>query len=538
MAETSLLSRIMQEQKAFQDQLSRTITQVQAASEKGRTEAVNTEQLMKARDAAAIAQKALTNAGAVAEAENARTIASAFGVNIADSNNLIVPTAEIARRNAAEANDFANKADAERNVNFFQDPIRSLASVFTVPYYEDAARVRATTSLNATARLNALNVGAQTTIKTEEMLKRGVTAEVAQKDLEVAAANAEIALQAFRETNRRQGMQDLVTLQQLNGQQLTALVQLNSVQNEAERLRLSREANALSRRQVELAMAEKLQTAQEQEAFTRTVNTGRAAMGLAPMARAEIKNYMSLGGEGKSLIETWYKTGVMRDSAGIVTFAPDPASAVTILNSAGAVFPEGHPKKPIIDFVNSAQIQFRQTVQGRTATKPQEILAGTNTAALESTKQQAALIKPGDATNIYAALPFSVITDVAAVKETKLFAALLGPQKEAGIVDVTPQQLLSQTAQLVASGRLDLQTAASDFSMYMKAAIEANNAVRDYNAFGLPRQRTYRTNVELTPGQAPVVIDLANDLEVSSILFRFQMEDRMKKFGPTLSGAR
>lgn len=531
----NLLNQLLQEQQKLQTEFARTVVQVSAAQQEARTVAKNAENTMQAAEAAKLAARALQSAGAVAEAENARTIASAFGVNLADPNNLITSTATIARTAAERANEFVGAAEKAKQIKFTEDPIGAIGSLFTVPFYEEKAVDQAKVSLSASQRLVTLNQGAQATIQTEQLLKRSVTAEVAAADAEAAKLASDLIVQALKEKNLRQGAQDAVALLTLNKDQVSLMFQANAAVNDAERLNLQRQQFKLSQQEFEQRTRERQQTQEEEAQFIGTVNAGRQAMGLPPMTRGEISNYLKLGGEAKGIIEVFYKTGALKTATGITAYASDPVSSVIMLNTAGAKFEQGHPKNSIVELVNNAQIEFRKTPQGQQA-KPQDVIAGTNAVIATKVKSQLGNIVAGDGTNIYAALPFSNITDSLAVQQTELFGKLLKIQKDAGVIDIPPQQLFSQTAQMVSSGQMTIEQAASDFATYMKVAVELNNRIRDYGAFGLPRQKNYVTTVptpsilfpsasgfgDLTGITQIPQIDLTNESEVLAALIRYR----------------
>lgn len=532
----NLLTQLLQDQQRLQTEFARTVVQVSAAQQEARTVAKNAENTMQAAEAAKLATKALQSAGAVAEAENARTIASAFGVNIADANNLIVPTAAIARTAAERANNLVMKAEEGKQIDFLKNPLAAIGAMFTVPMYENAATDQAKVSLSASNRLVALNQGAQATIQTEQLLKRSVTAEVAAADAEAAKLASDLIVQALKEKNLRQGAQDAVALLTLNKDQVSLMFQANAAVNDAERLNLQRQQFKLSQQEFEWKSQERNRTQEEELQFVGTVNAGRQTMGLSPMTRGEISNYLKLGGEARGILEVFYKTGALKTATGITAYASDPVSSVIMLNTAGAKFEQGHPKNSIVDLVNNAQIEFRKTPQGQQA-KPQDVIAGTNAVLATKVKSQLGNIVAGDGTNIYAALPFSNITDSLAVQQTELFGKLLKTQKDAGVIDIPPQQLFSQTAQMVSSGQMTIEQAASDFATYMKVAVELNNRTRDYGAFGLPRQKNYVTTLPRPPvptgpfehGAFMIPgfvtnpqVDLTNESEVLAALVRYR----------------
>jgi len=241
----------------------------------------------------------------------------------------------------------------------------------------------------------------------------------------------------------------------------------------------------------------------------------------------------------------WYSSGKMNQATnGVVrSIAPNPAQAGVVLDQAQISYPDGDPRQAVQNVIRQGREAYRATALGKAETKPEAILQGTNKEIAEIVKRDAALIKEGDASNIYAPLPFASITESQAVQGTEFYQKVLAPQKAAGSIDVTPKQIFQQAQAAVKSGILTIDQAAEGVQTYFKAAVVQNNNARNYAGFGIPVQKTFRTQVTLPPisvvgaagiplagvpigafaqPERTITIDLTDETQVRAALMRAQ----------------
>ena len=518
---SDLLRRLMQQQEQFFASVQGTqVAQKDLLSEinQMRGPIMDEAQRKAALEQAGVA---IAGAGELQTAKENRAAASAFGVNMADPTSLVVETATQAREAVARANREAAVAKSKSQISLAEDPLGAIAALFTVPFHTAQAGREAQMAADAATRLTLLNQAAQTQFRTNENLKRGVTEETIANKLETGVAAANLALMQLREQQMRSNIKDVTDVLALDKTKLDILFQSYQIGNEQERLQLAREGFALQRQKYEADLAK---DQLEEDLFTdylSNVNIGRAIYGLKPMTTNEFKVAVK-NPRSKAMIDQWYDSGSVKASTGVSNIATDPASSLVLLTQAGVRFNEGDPRKPVQDLLTRSTAEFRQSVAGQTATKGEEILNGTNTVVAQRTTEQQRLIKPDDLTNIYSALPFASIVKNKAVQATSLYSTLLSPQEEAGVVDIPPHQIFSQTAQAVAAGTLKLEEAADGIVTYAKAAVSLNNEGRQYAAFGLPNQRAYPTSVAISAAGQTATVDLTDSTQVTAALLRFR----------------
>lgn len=475
------------------------------------------------KNALAKSKVALDAAAELQVAEENRAAASAFGVNMDDPNNVVGATASIAREAVRNANTQVQTAEAKRNINLLDDPLGGIAAFFTVPMHEQEAGRQAQVALSASQRLSALNQAAQIQFKTNESMKRNVTVAAVNNAVEASVVAGTEAMLKLRENLMRTNVNDLVAVLQLDRAGLDLMMQAYEIQNNEERMQMARDAAAFQRAKHEKDLKDMRMADEAINALLKNVNMGRAVYGLPPMNEAEIRSYMQLGGKSKAMLDQWFDTGAVKIATGVGNIATDPASAQVLLTQAGVRYPEGDPRKQVQDLILQAQRDYKNTPQGKAATKAEEVLGGINSTAYASAAKQATNIKPNDLSNIYAALPFGTVVKNKEVQQSELYTVLLKAQEQAGIVDISPDQIVSQTAALVAAGKISIESAASGISNYTKAAIAANNASRQYQAFGLPNQTTYKTVIKTSPGGREDLVDLRDETQVTAALFKYQM---------------
>jgi hypothetical protein len=518
---SELLKQLMAQQDAF---LNQTRGTSQAAAElhaEIRQDQGEQETRAKVVSEINIAKTALEAAAALQTAEENRAAAKAFGVNMDDPENVVVQTATIAREAVRKANTEVQKAEAKRNKPFGEDILGSIAAMFTIPIHEKTAVEETGVAASATQRLNQLNQAAQTQFRTNEAMKREVTQASVLNRVEEAVAKGAEAVAVLKQNNMRSNITDLIQVLSLNREGLAVLQQQYSNQLQAEQIARATEMYGLQRQEHELKLRQNKATEEEQRVFVDTVNAGRAVYNLPPMTLAEVNSYMRTGGKAKALMDQWYDSGALKKSTGISHIANNPAAAMVLFDQAGVRFPPGDPRGALQEFIELSAKQYKETLQGKAATKPEEILTGVNSAALENAKQAHRLIKPGDASNIYGALPFASLVKSKTVQETPLYGAVLKAQEDAGIVDLPPERIFEQAAAAVATKKLTLEQAADSIADYAAVIMAYNNTYKNYRSVGLPSQTGYFTTVPAGDNLGrKVTVNLFDVTQVKAALMR------------------
>lgn len=284
--------------------------------------------------------------------------------------------------------------------------------------------------------------------------------------------------------------------QNRRGNASLALQQQASEQSAAEFVQRTKIQNAQLDDMIDKANARKDDRAAMQD-MVDTVKYGAKTMGidLPDMPASKVITLLN-NKEGK--FYDFYKAGINSLSADRPVISNDAGDAARlIVQHQGQFRPE---QKPVVDLLRESWQEGASPTGaikgGYSLDKKDQVLGAVRSQAVSKATAEQALIKPGDATNIYAAPPLPTVLEAKGVKDTRWYTEVMAPQMvTSALKDFNPEQLIALTATAIKNKTITQEEAVKGLQNTFGAAALTNNATKNYRGFGLPEQTSFNTRM-------------------------------------------
>lgn len=442
-------------------------------------------------------------AGEMAANANNREAATAFGVNMDSANQVVTMLGARAIEQLGRVVALQDSIAAKNQMRITEDPLGFLYAAATIN--QDAAELdKAAKQFDVTLSMFAkLNAATQTQTQTNNAIATKITAESAQAAAALAKAEWELKVKELEHRNLGIGITSYTALMNANQQQLQNSITAYQLMSTEENRAFQREQAAMLRDQRKAELERKLKDEKAEQDIVDTVNKGRAILGLNTLEAGKIMQLMRMPGSFGEALRNQYNVGANFQATGKAFFGATPGEAAVLIASSSA--PLDPHKKKVYDFIVNSLNQVRQA-NPDLSKDPKAVNDELNKFLFGKkdkdkkvkgeVEKSSDMIKPGDNSNIYQAPPFSDVSSQADVKSTPFFKIVLEPLKVAGTVELTPDDMLSKGVAAIVNKQLRPEDVVDGIVRYFNAAVVMNNQMKNYEAFNIPVQASFKTPIQ------------------------------------------
>lgn len=483
--------------------------------------------------------------------------ANLAGANLKNSNEVITGL-------SAAAQDAYNRKDAalkeiqkKRDVGLFDNPLKFIVNSITVN--DDIAKHNiADFQLEAAqTRIAAVNAQAQTTIQTQNAISEPLTALSMQASARTAAVAATVAARQADIAGLNYNVKGIEFAMGAAKETLALEFQAQGARNAATSLALQQENAAQSRiefsyRQKEYQERAADKVAQEDmgRSVVDTVNLGRKALlqdkytPLDDMSGKMVISALKSKGVLSEEYKVYYEAGTRSKLEGKVMLGSTPAAAAAVLQSIPVQLnsTQGPIKQLLGQAWQDTDNGLKELASTGKSTNP--VFAGVNpkdksstTKAYNDRAQQlldsyAAKINPDDGSNPYQIASVNQLAaNSATVRDLAVVRKVLAPIMKAGTQLTDAKQVMSLVSDALSAGKITQKEALEIPTIY-HVGVLANNAMRNFEGFGLRSSNKYNAVVEINPDafSPTAIVNMTDPISYGRALNKIQAGRMQKEF--------
>lgn len=435
-----------------------------------------------------------------AQAKNLQA-ATDLGTNPDGAGYVLNTLSQSLRQSALDADAKQSKLEHDLSISFFDHPIDYVAAQINMDKtvaQADAAISHRDSTAHALAELHQ---NTQSAAVTNNVLKQTVTnatieadvdsiqAQAAEKKAQLRIQNGGIQVQGLRELGQ-------MDLQQVNNLSIgvTGRNQADDAARADAHLKLAQQNADLALKEYNDKVAEKKATLQDTKDIADTVRTGAAAAGYTNISAIPDRKIISMLNMKDDNFMSFLKAGMKSQALGRPIVSENAGESAQMIGKNGAPLAatQDTVKKLFVNSWDHAKSP-QGGQQGRyDISKPDQVTTAAGRFAVDSATKMAANIDPKDGTNIYAAPPLASVVQAPSIQNSTWYKKVLAPHMATGeLKEFNSEQLGGLTAAAIQSGQISFKDAADGFQAMHTVAVRANNATKNFEGFGLPKQSSF-----------------------------------------------
>lgn len=499
----------------------------QAAATKSSLEDIFSKQIGAMNDAATLRSQGTDNQGktpAQVEAEMRGTMeAQDASVRLRNAAGMTADAGDIMLRLVSENAQRFEEAKAlqariaeKESVDFFDNPLAYLTNQLTLD--DDISAYNSTVqqyNLNVD-HLNQVNNMIQEGATSYQATKKTVTEESIKSATQASLAMIQADVKLMEARSYATGAEAIKASFDLDTQQLQNASAAFSAYNQTRSLEISQAHLNLAQQEAQ-RQREKMKD-DDSQLVQAYIAGFKAIHGVEPNVKdSKDLRTMALSPKLKDQISRYVDHGiqVMYNLRGSKQLGITPSDAMATVETLRVPLADG-PRK-VYDRLHKQAQRELQTLRetggagGRGGTsqvpkKPEEMQAWIDNRVRTLAAAEAAEIRTGDKSNIYAAPPLKTIAQFKEVSKLPAFKTLLEPMVRSGVEDVTPQQLIELSAKAVQAKKIKAEQAVDLITSYYAAANYLNRATYQYDSLAVPLPSGYNARIELPGYVSPTLL--------------------------------
>ena len=494
---------------------------------------------------AAIVSLTKDNATMQAQKENA-TAATNLGTNMDSTANIISTLGSTMLDDYKKAQTLDEQITAKEGTSFLDHPLDWISNQITLPDDYDQYNLTVRTYNRKADVIQNLENLTQDAVNTNNAIIQSVSQQSIAANSRVAASvyvdKANTALIDAQKDN----IAKIDSLKQMNGEELNRSIEARRlIDEQTDQAMRVKQFNAeqgqrdLQRQELQLRIDDKTANDADNAAYVKTINAGRQLMNQPQFnSVADIKRYQmtSINGvKGDDQLKRSYDIGyqALQNNAATatggeikpITIDTSPAAAADFLvTSRGTLTAAQAPVQNLITKTYAEEVN-REGAAGTNyqKNKPQFLANVDSKITVAAKRMQNDVMNGND--NIYAPPPMKSVLlahpDLASNPIiTKVFAPELATIPDQQKID--PDYVTAKLTQAIIKGDISYNDAVKGGAQLFQAAMETNNALKDYGRVGLPIQTKFNATVKTDPNAIyftdNITKDLSSRVEYSKVI--------------------
>lgn len=435
-----------------------------------------------------------------AASERVKSATSLYGTDLSSSTNKLGPLASALNDAMAAQLSDLTQIEQKTKVRFEQHPLDYIVARATIDDDIKSYDIHRTQVETLTKSISSLNILTQQTAQTQNLIDNTYSAENVARDLQLAAVQASIGVQAAKEKYFGDQFDSIKALNGITDANLDRRIRLRSLEDSVEQRKLTA-ANTLLLRDERQARLDALKDkAGADAALLADVNKGRTLFNLPPTSLTSLR-------ANKQAFNLFADLGAQAN-AGVSRIADTPGETAVLLNK----LPNGIASSTSADTYEALNTVYetvrRELLASGGKVTPDTMASGVN-AKLFGTQDLKGKQVPGTLSRLVGNMeqpsdgirvnPYrvpdlqTIISANPAIKETLLYKNGIAPLVNTGIRDSSTSTIL-QAAALDMKATGDFNRITKEIGYFYKSGIELNSALQQHSKFGLPPQDAYIVN--------------------------------------------